>query len=85
MGAMFWSMASPLKPHGYADITGLSQGFHRLELGWSRQSNTRFFGGNADPNRDVLPDAELSSFSFNFEKKFLGVTIAPLNRQQTRG
>lgn len=67
----------PVETYGYADITGLAKVF----TGWSwagpDKSNTRFFGGNADPNRDVLPMQSYPAFHSTSEKKFLGVTIAP--------
>lgn len=67
----------PVETYSYADITGLAKVF----TGWSwagpDKTSTRFFGGNADPNRDVLPMQSYPNFHSISEKKFLGVTIAP--------
>ncbi len=65
----------PVETYSSADIQGLAKVF----TGWSwagpDKSNTRFFGGNADPNRDVLPMQSYPAFHSTSEKKFLGVTI----------
>lgn len=65
----------PVETYSSADIQGLAKVF----TGWSwagpDKSNTRFFGGNADPNRDTLPMQSYPAFHSTSEKKFLGVTI----------
>lgn len=59
-----------------ADITGLAKVF----TGWSwagpDKSDKRFFGGNADPNRDWMPMQGYPKYHSVSEKKFLGVSIA---------
>ena len=65
----------PVETYSSADIQGLAKVF----TGWSwagpDKSNTRFFGGNADANRDVLPMQSYPAYHSTSEKKFLGVTI----------
>jgi uncharacterized protein (DUF1800 family) len=57
------------------DITGIAKVF----TGWSwagpDKSDTRFFGGNADPNRDWMPMQSYPKFHSTSEKAFLGTTI----------
>ncbi|TXI94435.1 MAG: DUF1800 family protein [Burkholderiaceae bacterium] len=67
----------PVETYGYADITGLAKVFTGWSWAGADKSSTRFFGGNADPNRDVLPMQGYPAFHSTSEKKFLGVTISP--------
>lgn len=59
-----------------ADISGLAKVF----TGWSwagpDKSDTRFFGGNPDPNRDWMPMQSYPKFHSTSEKNFLGISIA---------
>lgn len=59
-----------------ADISGLAKVF----TGWSwagpDKSDTRFFGGNPDPNRDWNPMQSYPKFHSTSEKNFLGISIA---------
>ena len=75
-GSYVMSNGKPLETYTNADITGLAKVF----TGWSwagpDKSNTRFYGGSADPNRDWMPMQSYPSFHSVSEKKFLGVTIA---------
>lgn len=58
-----------------ADISGLAKVF----TGWSwagpDKSDTRFFGGNPDPDRDWMPMQGYPKYHSITEKAFLGVTI----------
>ncbi|MBC7404097.1 MAG: DUF1800 domain-containing protein [Cytophaga sp.] len=58
-----------------ADISGLAKVF----TGWSwagpDKSDTRFFGGNPDTNRDWMPMQGYPKYHSTSEKTFLGVTI----------
>lgn len=58
-----------------ADITGLAKVF----TGWSwagpDKTNTRFFGGTPDPNRDWLPMQGYPNYHSTSIKTFLGATI----------
>lgn len=65
----------PIETYTSADIVGLAKVF----TGWSwagpDKSSNRFYGGNADPNRDWLPMQSYPSFHSVSAKSFLGVTI----------
>ncbi len=67
----------PIPTYGNADVQGMAKVF----TGWSwagpDTSNTRFFGGNPDPNRDVTPMQAYPQFHSTSAKTFLGVTIPP--------
>jgi uncharacterized protein (DUF1800 family) len=66
----------PLETYTNADISGLAKVF----TGWSwagpDKSDTRFYGGNADPNRDITAMQSYPKFHSTSEKVFLGTTIA---------
>jgi uncharacterized protein (DUF1800 family) len=66
---------NPIPTYGNADVQGLAKVF----TGWSwagpDTTNTRFFGGNADPNRDVTPMQAYPQFHSTSAKTFLGVTL----------
>ena len=61
--------------YGNDDVMGLA----RVFTGWSwagpDASAQRFFGGQADPDRDVLPMQGYPQYHSTSEKRFLGVTI----------
>ncbi len=61
--------------YGNDDVLGLA----RVFTGWSwagpDTGNQRFFGGVADPDRDVKPMQGYPQYHSNAEKRFLGVTI----------
>jgi len=65
-----------IETYGSSDISGLAKVF----TGWSwagpDKTDTRFYGGNADPNRDVLPMQSYPKFHSVSAKNFLGTTIA---------
>lgn len=65
----------PVETYTNADITGLAKVF----TGWSwagpDKTNTRFFGGTPDPNRDWLPMQGYPNYHSTSIKTFLGVTI----------
>gem|GEM_PF-1370646 len=67
--------SKPVETYGIADITGLAKVF----TGWSwagpDKSDTRFFGGNADANREWLPMQSYPKYHSVTAKTFLGVTI----------
>jgi uncharacterized protein (DUF1800 family) len=74
-GSNVISNGKPLETYSNADITGLAKVF----TGWSwagpDKTNTRFYGGTPDVNRDWMPMQSYPSFHSTSEKKFLGVTI----------
>ncbi len=74
-GSLQTTNGSPLETYTNADITGLAKVF----TGWSwagpDKSNTRFYGGNGDANREVLPMQSYPQFHSVSAKSFLGTTI----------
>ena len=57
------------------DIKGLAKVFTGWSWYGSDKSQTRFFGGNPDPNRDWMPMQNYPDFHEPLAKTFLGVTI----------
>ncbi len=74
-GTLQLANGKPIETYTNADITGLAKVF----TGWSwagpDKSDSRFYGGNADPNRDWQPMQGYPKFHSVTEKKFLGTTI----------
>lgn len=75
-GSLALENGKPVETYSSADIVGLAKVF----TGWSwagpDKSSTRFFGGNADPNRDWLPMQSYPNYHSVSAKSFLGVTVA---------
>ncbi len=67
---------TPIATYGNADVQGLA----RVFTGWSwagpDKAATRFFGGTADPDRDVTPMQAYPQYHSTSAKSFLGTTIA---------
>jgi uncharacterized protein (DUF1800 family) len=57
------------------DVMGLARVFTGFSWAGPDTSNQRFFGGRADPDRDVLPMQPYAQFHSMSEKRFLGVAI----------
>jgi len=57
------------------DVMGLARVFTGFSWAGPDTSNQRFFGGRADPDRDVLPMQAYPQFHSLAEKRFLGVVI----------
>lgn len=74
-GTYLLSNGKPVETYSSTDIAGLAKVF----TGWSwagpDKSDTRFFGGNADANRDWLPMQSYPKYHSISAKSFLGVTI----------
>ncbi|MET0350106.1 MAG: DUF1800 domain-containing protein, partial [Rhizobacter sp.] len=70
---------TPTETYTHEDIQGLAKVF----TGWSwyagpalaDRTNSRFGGGNANPDRDWMPMQAYANYHSVTEKKFLGVTI----------
>ena len=75
-GSIKISNGKPVETYTNADITGMAKVF----TGWSwagpDKSDSRFFGGNPDPDRDWKPMQSYPKFHSISEKKFLGTTVA---------
>jgi uncharacterized protein (DUF1800 family) len=65
----------PVETYSYADITGLAKVFTGFSWAGPDKSNTRFFGGTPDVNRDWLPMQGYPNYHSSVEKTFLGTTI----------
>lgn len=65
----------PVETYTNADIAGLAKVF----TGWSwagpDKSDSRFFGGSPDPNRDWMPMQSYPKYHSSSEKRFLGAVI----------
>ncbi|MDP1977973.1 DUF1800 family protein [Undibacterium sp.] len=74
-GTYIMNGGKPVETYTSADITGLAKVF----TGWSwagpDKSDNRFFGGNADANREWLPMQGYPKYHSVTAKTFLGVTI----------
>ncbi len=74
-GTYVMNSGKPVETYSSTDIQGLAKVF----TGWSwagpDKSDNRFFGGNADPNRDWLPMQSYPKYHSVSAKTFLGVTI----------
>ena len=74
-GSYVLNGGKPVETYSSADIAGLAKVF----TGWSwagpDKSDTRFFGGNADANREWLPMQSYPKYHSISAKSFLGVTI----------
>jgi len=65
----------PVETYTNADIAGLAKVFTGFSWAGPDKSDTRFYGGNADPNRDWMPMQGYPKFHSVTEKSFLGVTV----------
>jgi uncharacterized protein (DUF1800 family) len=65
----------PVETYTNADIIGLAKVFTGWSWAGADKSDTRFYGGNADPNRDWMPMQNYPRFHSTSEKKFLGATV----------
>ncbi|MFZ6773668.1 DUF1800 family protein [Undibacterium sp. SXout7W] len=74
-GSYVLNNGKPVETYSSADIAGLAKVF----TGWSwagpDKSDTRFFGGNPDANRDWTPMQSYPKYHSTSEKTFLGKTI----------
>jgi uncharacterized protein (DUF1800 family) len=74
------SNGQPIESYGEADIQGLARVF--TGFSWHAGPNaadrtrTRFFGGNAHPEREWRPMQSYPEFHATGEKRFLGTTIS---------
>jgi uncharacterized protein (DUF1800 family) len=66
---------NPVPTYSHDDIAGLAKVFTGLSWFSPSPSNTTFFGGGADPNRDWQPMSFYPSFHSISAKSFLGVTV----------
>lgn len=70
------SGGQPVSSYGNADVQGLALVFTGFSWAGPDTSNTRFRGGNADPNRHSLPMQAYPQFHSASVKSFLGDSIA---------
>ncbi len=65
----------PIETYSNADVSGLAKVFTGISWAGPDTSNTRFYGGNADPDRQIKPMQAYEQFHSTAQKQFLGVTI----------
>lgn len=66
---------APVETYTHDDIAGLAKVFTGWSWSGSDKSDTRFFGGTPDPNRDWMPMQSYPKFHSASAKTFLGTTI----------
>lgn len=66
----------PVETYTNDDVTGLARVFTGFSWAGPDTSTTRFNGGSADPNRDVMPMQPYPQFHASGEKRFLGGVCA---------
>ncbi|MFA9273705.1 MAG: DUF1800 family protein [Candidatus Aquirickettsiella gammari] len=64
-----------VETYSNADVSGLAKVFTGWSWAGSDKTNTRFYGGTPDANRDWLPMQGYPNFHSSNIKSFLGVTI----------
>ncbi len=65
----------PIETYSNADVSGLAKVFTGISWSGPDTSNTRFYGGNADPDRQIKSMQAYDQFHSISQKQFLGVTI----------
>ncbi len=69
------ALGKPIETYSNADVSGLAKVITGLSWSGPDTSNTRFYGGNKDPDREIKPMQAYDQFHSISEKKFLGKTI----------
>lgn len=69
------SNGQPISTYTNDDVMGLAKVFTGWSWAGADTSDSRFGGGNADPNRDVTPMQPYASWHSSSAKTFLGITI----------
>ena len=67
--------SAPVETYASADIRGMAKVFTGWSWAGSDKTATRFYGGNADPERESLPMQSYPQYHSTSEKAFLGVLI----------
>ena len=65
----------PIETYSNADVAGLAKTFTGISWSGPDTSNTRFYGGNADPDRQIKSMQAYDQYHSISQKQFLGVTI----------
>lgn len=66
---------APVETYTSADIRGMAKVFTGWGWAGSDKSNERFYGGNADPDRESKPMQSYPQYHSTSEKSFLGVVV----------
>ncbi len=78
-GSIKTNAGKPIETYTHDDIAGLARVFTGFSYyagpTLADRTDTRFYGGNAQPDRDVLPMQSYAKFHSTSEKTFLGLTI----------
>lgn len=69
------SNGQPIETYTNADITNLAKAFTGLSWAGPDTSNTRFFGGTPDPDREIKPMQAYNQYHSTSAKTFLGFTL----------
>lgn len=69
------SNGKAIETYTSADITGMAKVFTGWSWAGADKTDTRFFGGTPDPDRDWKPMQSYPKFHSTSDKNFLGVTI----------
>ncbi len=69
------AVGKPIETYTNADVSGLAKVMTGLSWAGPDTSNTRFSGGNADPDREIKPMQAYDQYHSISQKQFLGVTI----------
>ena len=75
-GSIKLSGGKPIDTYTRDDVAGLAKVFTGLSWAGPDQSDTRFYGGVTDANRDWRPMQFYPAFHSTAEKRFLGQTIS---------
>lgn len=75
-GSVKMSGGKPIDTYTREDVAGLAKVFTGLSWAGPDQSNGRFNGSIADPERDAKPMQMYAAFHSTSEKRFLGQTIS---------
>lgn len=65
----------PIETYSNADVSGLAKVFTGISWAGPDTSNTRFYGGSADPDRQIKPMQAYDQYHSTSQKQFLGLTI----------
>lgn len=67
----------PIETYSNEDVTGLARVFTGFSWAGPDKSDSRFNGGSAATDRDILPMQSYPKFHSTSEKRFLGTVIGP--------
>ncbi|MFZ6656209.1 DUF1800 family protein [Undibacterium sp. TJN19] len=84
-GSYVLNNGKPVETYSSTDISGLAKVFTGWSWAGADKSDSRFFGGNPDANRDWLPMQSYPKYHSISAKTFLGTTIPAQSSANTEG